>query len=67
MQGFLGVILTIGQYASASAALLLFVYLLNRSSSDPSVNVWLGPLLLIGLSSVFKLTRRGAKPAEKQH
>lgn len=70
MNKVLGVALMVGQYVCSAAGLLLFVYLLHKSS-DPSVdvrsfNVWLGPLVLGGLSSVFKLARRGVAAGDKE-
>ena len=60
-------LLATAQHLFGVAAVILFVYLLNLSNKNPTVNVWLGPVILVAISGLFKLARKGvgAKRPEK--
>jgi hypothetical protein len=60
-------LLAAAQHLFGFAAVILFIYLLNLSNKDSTVNVWLGPAVLLVISWLFKLARKGvgAKEPEK--
>lgn len=64
MKKTLGFLFGVCQHLCSVVGLVLLVYLLNASRSDPTINPWIVPFVILGLGMLFKLARKGVAVKE---